>query len=270
VAERAAPGYGFWIEDTLIRGTVWAELPSGGVAPFLTCAGCHASREGDRLILGKNNADLDLEAAAADYYGGGAAVTSSGRAGRLDVTADGIDNPTAITDLRAVRWQRHLHRAATLNNGLIALAVRIETLLITALEESARPPRQLAFAMALFLWNLQAQPLSEPNALSRRGQLVFDAHCAHCHAPPGFSGERVPLEVVGTDRTVGDSPERSTGSYRVPSLRGVGDRKRLFANGAVFDLRELLDPARGVSGHGYGLTVSLEQRDQLLAYLNTL
>ena len=264
------PNYGFWIDGSQLAGAVWAELPSGGGAPFLTCASCHASREMDRTITGKNNADLDLEAAAADYYGGRVAVTSSGRAGRLDVTADGIDNPTAITDLRAVRSQRHLHRAATLNNGLISLAIRIETLLITGLEESARPPRKLAFALALFLWNLSPEPVSGPSAVSARGQVLFDQQCAGCHAPPTFSGASVPLEIVGTDRSVGDSPDRSTGSYRVPSLRGVGDRKRLLANGAVFDVRTLLDPARTVVGHPYGATLKPEQREELLSYLNTL
>ncbi len=264
------PNYGFWVEDSKLGGAVWAELPSGGVAPFLTCAGCHASPGAGGAVTGKNNADLDLEAAAADYYGGGAAVTSSGRAGRLDVTADGLDNPTAISDLRAVRWQRHLHRAATLNNGLIPLAIRVETLLITGLEESVRPPRKLAFAIALFLWNLEPEPLSGPNASSARGQVVFDEQCASCHEPPAFSGASVPLDVVGTDRSVGESPDRRTGSYRVPSLRGVGDRKRLLATGAVVDVRELLDPARTTAGHGYGLTLQPEQRAALLAYLNTL
>lgn len=262
--------YGFWVEDSRLAGAVWAELPSGRVAPFLTCAGCHASRESEHTIVGKNNADLDLEAAAADYYGGGAGMTSSGLAGRLDVTADGIDNPTAITDLRAVRWQRNLHRAATLNNGLIPLAIRIETLLITGLEESVRPPRKLAFALALFLWNLEPKPVSEPSVVSARGKVLFEQQCARCHQPPGFSGASVALEVIGTDRTVGDSPDRSTGSYRVPSLRGVGDRRRLLANGAVFDVRALLDPARTVPGHRQGATLRPEQREELLSYLNTL
>ncbi|HEY6559273.1 MAG TPA: cytochrome c [Polyangiaceae bacterium] len=265
-----SPSYGFWTEGSRLGGTVWAELPSGEVAPFLTCAGCHASRESDRTIAGKNNADLDLEAAAADYYEGRAVVTSSGRAGRLDVTEDGLDNPAGITDLRAVRSQRHLHRAATLRNGLIPLAIRIETLLITALEESVRPPRKLAFAVALYLWNLETEPLSEPSSLSARGKTLFDQSCAGCHAPPRFSGPSVALEVVGTDRSVGDSPERSTGSYRVPSLRGVGDRKRLLANGAVLDVRELLDPARLAAGHRYGDALLPGQRDALLSYLSTL
>lgn len=262
--------YGFWTEGSQLGGSVWAELPSGQLAPFLTCAGCHASRESDRTIAGKNNAELDLEAAAADYYGGGATVTSSGRAGRLDVTADGLDNPTGITDLRAVRAQRHLHRAATLSNGLIPLAIRIETLLITALEESARPPRKLAFAVALYLWNLEAEPLSRPSSLSARGKAVFDQSCAGCHEPPHFSGPSVALELVGTDRSVGDSPERTTGAYRVPSLRGVGDRRRLLANGAVEGVQALLDPARSSSGHRYGDALRPEQREALLSYLDTL
>ena len=157
-----------------------------------------------------------------------------------------------------------------MNNGLIPLAIRIETLLITGLEESARPPRKLAFALALFLWNLEPEPVSEPDAVSARGKVLFDRQCAGCHEPPGFSGASVPLEVIGTDRTVGDSPDRSTGNYRVPSLRGVGDRKRLLANGAVDDVRALLDPARTVPGHQQGATLPPEQREELLGYLSTL
>jgi hypothetical protein len=69
---------------------------------------------------------------------------------------------------------------------------------------------------------------------------------------------------------VAESPDRFTGTYRVPSLRGVGDRRRLFANGAVFDVREVRDPARAAPGHAFGLGLAPDQREELLAYLSTL
>jgi mono/diheme cytochrome c family protein len=168
-----------------------------------------------------------------------------------------------------VRSQRHLHRAATIENGLIALAVRIETLIITSLEESARPPRKLAFALAWCLWNLEPEPQAAAPELAARGKALSAGECATCHAPPDFSGASVPLDVVGTDRSVAESPDRFTGSYRVRSLRGVGDRQRLFANGAVFDVREVLDPARAAPAHAFGLGFAPDQREELLAYLST-
>ena len=48
----------------------------------------------------------------------------------------------------------------------------------------------------------------------------------------------VALDVIGTDARVGESPDRGTGFYRVPSLRSVGDRRVLW--GVI----ELLNEAR--------------------------
>jgi hypothetical protein len=265
-----APSYGFWADGTELGGMVWTEFPAGEVLPSFTCGACHSSVESGRVIAGKNNAALDIEAAELDSLSGSDHVTSSGREGRIDVTPDGFDNPTAIADLRAVRSQRHLHRAATIENGLIALAIRIETLIITSLAESARPPRKLAFALAWYLWNLEPEPQGAAPELAASGKALFAGKCAVCHAPPDFSGPSVPLDVIGTDRSVAESPDRFTGSYRVPSLRGVGDRRRLFANGAVSDVRELLDPQRAAPGHAFGLGLAPDQREELLAYLSTL
>jgi cytochrome c peroxidase len=66
------------------------------------------------------------------------------------------------------------------------------------------------------------------------------------------------------------SPDRFTGSVRVPSLRGVGDRRRLFADGRVRDVRELLDPERTATGHPFGLDLDPADRADLVAYLETL
>jgi mono/diheme cytochrome c family protein len=265
-----APRYGFWADGAVLGGMVWTEFPAGEVLPAFTCGACHASLESGRVVAGKNNAALDVEAAEFDSLSGSDHVTSSGREGRIDVTPDGLDNPTAIADLRAVRSQRHLHRAATIENGLIALAVRIETLIITSLAESARPPQKLAFALAWYLWNLEPEPQGAAPELAARGETLFAGECATCHTPPDFSGPRVSLDVVGTAPSVAESPDRFTGSYRVPSLRGVGDRRRLFANGVVFDVREVLDPARAAPGHAFGFGLAPDQREELLAYLSTL
>lgn len=254
--------------------TVWASLPNGLVRPAFTCATCHASKVGDRLIAGRNDADLD----AARLYGNGGVDVLTGQTngdlrftptwgrGRVDVTPDGIDNPVAISDLRPVRYQQNLHHAATLHNAPLALAVRIETLIITSDGEAVRPPRKIAAALAVYLLSLApTTPLPTGD-----GALVFARECGSCHVGEAASGPPVSLAAVGTDPSVGASPDRGTGHYRVPSLRAVGDRRRMFASGAIDDLEALLAPDRAVQGHRYGLTLDAKDRTALLEYLRGL
>jgi hypothetical protein len=92
----------------------------------------------------------------------------------------------------------------------------------------------------------------------------------------------VPLDVVGTDPTIGDSLVRGTGSYRVPSLRGVGRRALLLHDGSLPSLDAMFDPTRlgsdydggvrvgAVPGHVFGLDLSDSDRGALLAYLEAL
>jgi hypothetical protein len=94
--------------------------------------------------------------------------------------------------------------------------------------------------------------------------------CARGHRGEGASGEPVPIAEVGTDPSVGSSPDRGTGSYRVPSLRFVGDGERPLANGAVEDVRALLEPSRAAPGHRFGTTLADVDRRALLAYLDAL
>jgi mono/diheme cytochrome c family protein len=262
-----AAHYGLWVGGEELAATRWTELPRGLYDPAVTCATCHATTDGGQVVAGRNNADLDVGALTADHAG---APPGSWGPGRVDVTADHLENPTAIADLRAVRSQTRLQRAATVQNGLIALAVRTETLIITSLGEAARPPRELAFALALYLWRLEPEPLRAPDAASRRGEPLFAAHCARCHVPPEYSGPPVALEEVGTPPEVGLSTERSTGTYRVPSLRGVGDRRRLFASGTAEDVREVLNPDRQTPGHPFGRELTASETADLIAFLETL
>ena len=262
-----ASSYGVGANGDSVLGSVWTELPGGVIEPALACAACHSTVDAGAVVPGKNNADFDIAKLIADYGQGGPGTWGPGR---VDVTNDGIDNPTAITDLRAVRSQVALHHAATVKNELVALAIRIETLIITSLDEAVRPPRKLAFAMALYLWELEPEPMHGPDTASQRGETVFGDNCSSCHKPPSFSGPSVPIAVVGTDPSVGMSPDRTTGFYRVPSLRGVGDRRRLFANGAVEDIEELLRSDRTAKGHTFGLGLGDSDKADLVRYLETL
>lgn len=260
--------YGVWSAEGKLGGLVWSALPGNAVSLSVTCSTCHATTREGQLLTGKNNDRLDVGLMASDFRGDAANLFWG--PGRLDVTNDDSDNPAAIPDLRPIRYQEHLQRAATVKNGLIALAIRTETLIITSLGETVRPPRKLAFALALFLWRLPNVAPRSPDESSEAGSRSFSQRCASCHRPPSYSGPPVALELVGTDPLVGASSERGTGGYRVPSLRGVAHRSPLFASGSVRDLDELLDPKRVAPGHPFGLDLESGQRADLLHFLQTL
>ena len=175
--------------EGVVQGVVWVALPDGP-QPALTCAACHAGGEG----LGRANARLDLAA----ILEGTCAAPSAWGPGRVDVTADAVDNPTAIPDLRPVRWQAFLHRAGTLRNDRLALAMRTETLIITSLDEAVRPPPEVALALSWWMWGLADELPPAPEA----GRDVFAARCGGCHGGPGGAGGLEALDAAGTDLAV--------------------------------------------------------------------
>lgn len=252
---------GMWLHEGR-TGAVWARMPSGRTVPAFTCATCHVSLDGTGArVPGRNNADLDLGRLSGDGTRGPA-----WRRGTNDVTSDDVEDPVAIADLRPLRWQTNLHHAATLRNDPAALAVRIETLIITSLGESVRPPRRVVAGLVTYLLSLSAnRPAPAPNA-------VFARECARCHRSEAAAGDALLLDQVGTDPLPGESVERGTGMYRVPSLRFVGDRRRLLATGAIADLDDLLGdrPERRAKGHTFGLGLPPEEKATLRAYLQTL
>ncbi len=264
-------------------GLLFTRPPDGDVALALSCSTCHAgSRSGEGAIVpGLPNVALDVGLLQADQAPPGAQVPGAGWGpGRLDVSPDGLDDPSAIPDLRPVRWQRYLHHDATLRHaGPLALAVRIETLIITSLHQGAAPPPAIALGLALYLRGLQPEAAPPPDpAIAARGAQVFQARCAGCHLPPDLAGEPLPVAQVGTDPALGRSPERGTGTYRVPTLRGVSGRERLLHDGSVAGLPALLDEGRLASdhpggpqpGHGYGLDLGPQDRAALIAFVSTL
>lgn len=285
-AEGAAPRLG---------GLLRIALPgNNGTALALSCASCHARADGERIIAGLPAASLDIGALVQDQAPPGV-LLPEGRwgPGRLDVSPDGADNPVAIPDLRVLAFQRYLHHEATLRNdppdspastrpetAPLALAVRVETLLITTLQQQARPPAMVALGLALYLRSLAPPP---PVVGSGRGQALFAARCQGCHAPPDYAGEPVALSVIGTDPAAGRSRERGTLSYRTPTLRAVAARSALLHDGRLRDLQALFDPDRlrdsytgalhgdgPVPGHPYGLELPDADRAALIEFLQTL
>ena len=121
------------------------------------------------------------------------------------------------------------------------------------------------------------------NAAEARGAEIFGTTCATCHVPPAFTGTPVALSVLGTDPHLGQSADRGTGTYRVPSLRGVSTRGALLHDASLPNLSSMFDPARSsadyqggrhgpgpVAGHSFGLALDGADRTAQLAYLATL
>jgi hypothetical protein len=254
-------------------GLVYATTADGFEHAAWTCSGCHARPDAEgRLVHGAPAAALDRGAMSPSKPDGSPSEAWTWGPGRLDVTADGVDNPTTILDLRATSHQSHLHWEATLKNDLPALAVRVETLLIENAQEHLRPPREVAVALALFVESLGKH--GEPGNSDEEGEgaRVFEANCAGCHHADGSTAEPLPVEVVGTDPRAAESGARGHGYYRIPSLWAVADRGRLLHDGSIPDLATFLDPerARTVPGHPFGLDLSPRERESLIAFLATI
>src|SRR6185503_21083242 len=76
--------------------------------------------------------------------------------GRADVTEDDDEDPVAIPDLWGLKHQSFLTQAGTIKHvGPTALAIRQETQLLHSNHQKIRPPRELAYALALFLYSLE-------------------------------------------------------------------------------------------------------------------
>ncbi|HOU90002.1 MAG TPA: cytochrome c [Polyangiaceae bacterium] len=267
--DEAAPSrYGLWRTSTSVGGMVWVALP-GGVLPAFTCSTCHSSTGSDgALRAGVPNHRLDL-GRAKDDYSGARSLYSTWGPGRVDLAADGQDNPVVIGDVRAARFQTHLHRTANVINSLPALAVRVETGLITAHRQELRPTPADAFALAYYLYRL-GDSLPAPPAGEDAGAAVFRQHCGRCHRGPGLSGPPVPAASIASPVARMPSAARGTGSLQTPSLRGVSDRGRLLFGGDATGLEELLDPARRTGGHSFGQDLGAADRQALVAYLRRL
>jgi mono/diheme cytochrome c family protein len=259
--------YGLWQTADSVGGVVWVALP-GGVFPSLTCSSCHASLADGGLRPGVPNHQLDLGKAKDDYVNARTLYSTWGP-GREDIAADGQDNPVVIADLRPVRFQSHLHRTANVRNSLVALALRVETGLVTAHFGKVRPASNDAFALAYYLWTL-GDALDAKPAAQHPGREAFDRHCGGCHRGPALAGP--PLLPAAIRSPLADMPNtaRGTGKVRTPSLLGVSGRRRLLYGGEADGIDGLLDPARTRGGHSVGASLTRDEREAIAAYLRAL
>ncbi|MCX4245639.1 c-type cytochrome [Paraliomyxa miuraensis] len=206
--------------------------------------------------------------------------------GRADITQDDDEDPVAIPDLWGVRDRPFLTQAGTLRHEHpAALAIRQETQILQANRERTRPPRELAWALAMYVYALEPPPRDSLPRDDRAaaGRVSFERHCKGCHSDRTGSGAPVPAERIGTDQTLAFGRARGTGTYRPSPLVRVADAAPYLHHGVVPTLEDLLDPARlrpdydrgahgpgAVPGHAYGTDLPAEDRGALVSYLRTL
>ena len=156
----AAAGYGVWVDDTRgAGGLVRARMADGSGAVAVTCSTCHEATLGGVLTPGLSNASLNVGQAMLDAeYEPNATVAEAialWGPGRLDVTTTVGTEPVRIADLRPVRWLSYLQADATVAlHDRTALAIRLETLIITAHGQQLRPPRVVTLALAAYVASL--------------------------------------------------------------------------------------------------------------------
>jgi hypothetical protein len=107
--------------------------------------------------------------------------------------------------------------------------------------------------------------------------------------PPDHASKYDILSIsVGTDPNLALKTRRGTGYYKIPSLRGVWYRGPFEHSGSVMTLEDWFDPrrlredyvptgfkgyrvkTRAVKGHEFGLRLSPDDKQALIAFLKTL
>ncbi len=247
----------------------------------ITCAVCHSSVQGAATVAGAARRRFDLGALRLAYYRDSGETVDPELArrmatwgpGRADVTEDDDEDPVAIPDLWSLREQAYLTQAGTIRHvGPLALALRQETQLLHANALRVRPPRELAWALAMYIYSLAPPPsthTSDPQLVAR-GRMLFDRRCTECHANASGGGDLVPAAAVGTNPALANGKARGTGFYRVPVLTRVSAAAPYFHDGTVPTLAALFEPARSAPGHMFGTDLPPADRAALVGYLESL
>jgi mono/diheme cytochrome c family protein len=278
--------------DGAIPGLVVFANVDGATRVGITCAICHASVHDGALVVGMARRRFDYGKLRLAYHadtktpvdGELAERMATWGPGRADVTEDDDEDPVAIPDLWGLRAQSHLTQAGTIRHASpLALAIRQETQLLHANHQRIRPPRELAWALAMFLYSLAPPAAPPPNDPARvaRGRALFDEHCRTCHDNAAYGGDPVPAKMIGTDPALAAGTARGTGMYRPGTLLGIARGAPYLHHGAVASLDELLSPARladdykgrfggPVRGHLAGTELAPDDRASLIAFLETL
>jgi hypothetical protein len=168
---------------------------------------------------------------------------------------------------------------------------------------------EVLYAIGVYLMSLEPPPNPDvaPAGVIARGQEIFAREtCANCHTPGNYTNGKLtiaqgyippadhPLKAdiikrsVGTDPGLATKTRKGTGLYKIPSLRGLWYRPLLLHDGSVASLEEMFDPARlrpdhepggwkgpgvtkrAIPGHLFGLSLNVEDKAALLAFLRSL
>ncbi len=274
-----------------LPGVVVFRSVEGRAEVGITCALCHAAREGDAIIAGRARRRLDfgrIRLGALARRGAVDARTTerytSWGPGRADVLEHLSEVPMAIPDLWGLRRLRYFTQGGTLTHtSPLALAIRQETQFIQANHLATRPPRSLVFALVIYLYSL-APPsrAGERSTLASAGATVFAHECGRCHGDAVHSGELVPIDEIGTHPELATGRARGTGRYRPAPLIDVRNAAPYLHHGVVPSLEALLSRERlardyaggpspgAIEGHAFGLDLAEDDRAALLAHLDTL
>lgn len=259
----------------------------------ITCAICHSAVRAGELVAGSARRSFDYGRLRVAYFAATGEYVEPGLAarmaawgpGRADVTEDDDEDPVTIPDLWGLRTQPWLTQAGTIRHETpIALAIRQETQLTDSNHARVRPPRELAWALAMYVYSLAPPATSASSSPEQaRGAAVFTERCAGCHANAARGGRRIAVDVIGTHPALATGRGRGTGSYRVPPLVRVGDGAPYLHDGSVASLAELLSPTRlrpdytagrhgpgPIAGHRFGTDLGAADRAALLGFLATL
>ncbi len=243
----------------------------------ITCAICHSNVKNGDVTPGQARRSFDYGKLRVTYDRVHGTLRSEDEAtrmmswgpGRADVTEDDDEDPVAIPDLWGLRDQRWLTQAGTIrHDSPLALAIRQETQLTDSNHALVRPPRELAWALAMYIYSLK--PPARESAPQPEGAALFTEHCAKCHSNAAYGGNAIAATSIGTDPALATGKGRGTGKYRVPGLLDVGNGAPYLHHGAVASLDELLSPERTVPGHRAGTKLSATDRAKLIAFLETL
>lgn len=268
--------------DGSVPGLMLTRDLDGRTGVGITCALCHSALDASgSLVAGRARRRLDYGRARLDFYERRRrSIDSVSRArweswgpGRADVLEDVADIPIAIPDLFGLRHQRLLTQAGTLRHeSPLALAIRQETQYVQANHHQTRPPRELMWALTVYLLSLTPPPapayVGDPRE-RERGALIFAEHCGRCHSNAAGSGDLVSMDEIGTHPELGMSRARGTGGYRPAPLIHVAAAAPYLHHGGIPTLEALLDPERTEPGHRFGMDLGDSERFLLLAYLRS-
>lgn len=279
--------------DGDVPGLVVFANVDGETRVGITCAICHSTVKDGALVVGSARRTFDYGRLRLEYFADTAEGVDPELArrmgtwgpGRADVTEDDDEDPVSIPDLWGLRAQSWLTQAGTIrHDSPLALAIRQETQLTDSNHAMVRPPRALAWALAMFVYSLEPPPRAPSTSpLLARGGALFREHCASCHSNTAHGGRAIPVSAIGTNPALATGRGRGTGAYRVPPLVRVRDGAPYLHHGASASLEELLSPERldpgytggrlgpgPITGHTAGTGLSASDRAALIAFLGTL